>query len=400
MKLLFVHEVSYRKKVIFEMHEFPELLALRGHKVSFLEFDEGGKFWEKGLAPRRQVIQGRVHSGAAISVYRPFQVGIPGVDRLLAVLTVVPQLRKLLRRGSFDAVVLYAVPTYGLQTLWFARANRVPVMFRALDVSHKIRSSVLSPAIKWIEGKIYKDVDLLSANNPAMASYCKQLGQRANSMDIHLPPLDLSHFKQETRDTNLRSSLGFGISDKVLVYMGSFFYFSGLSEALREFARMSKNDSSLRLLLIGGGEQDSELRKLVSDLGIQELVVFTGFIGYEDLPRYLKVADIALNTLETTLVANVAFPNKVLQYMASGLPVVSTKLDGLEQTFGNRAGITWASDSRAVIQAATSLAQRSDAELRNIVKLQLDAVSQIFDVQAAVDNFEDALDGLSSGGSK
>jgi glycosyltransferase involved in cell wall biosynthesis len=154
------------------------------------------------------------------------------------------------------------------------------------------------------------------------------------------------------------------------------------------------------LLLIGGGEQDSELRKLVSDLGIQELVVFTGFIGYEDLPRYLKVADIALNTLETTLVANVAFPNKVLQYMASGLPVVSTKLDGLEQTFGNRAGITWASDSRAVIQAATSLAQRSDAELRNIVKLQLDAVSQIFDVQAAVDNFEDTLDGLSSGGSR
>jgi glycosyltransferase involved in cell wall biosynthesis len=400
VKLLFVHEVSYRKKVIFEMHEFPELLALRGHKVSFLEFDEGRKFWEKGLAPRRQVIQGRVHSGAAISVYSPFQVGIPGVDRLLAVLTIVPQLSKLLRRGSFDAVVLYAVPTYGLQTLWFARANRVPVMFRALDVSHKIRSSVLSPAIKWIERKIYKNVDLLSANNPAMASYCKQLGQRAKGMDLHLPPLDLSHFKQETRDINLRSSLGFGISDKVLVYMGSFFYFSGLVEALREFAQLSKSDSSLRLLLVGGGEQDSELRKLVAELGIQKAVVFTGFISYHDLPRYLKVADIALNTLEPTLVANVAFPNKVLQYMAASLPVVSTKLDGLEQTFSNRAGITWASDSRAVIQAATSLSQQSDAELRRIAEIQLDTLSKIFDVQAAVGNFEESLVRLSKAGSK
>ena len=45
MKLLFIHEVSYRKKVIFEMHEIPELLAVRGHDITFLEFDEGGKFW-------------------------------------------------------------------------------------------------------------------------------------------------------------------------------------------------------------------------------------------------------------------------------------------------------------------------------------------------------------------
>jgi glycosyltransferase involved in cell wall biosynthesis len=107
-----------------------------------------------------------------------------------------------------------------------------------------------------------------------------------------------------------------------------------------------------------------------------------------------------VNTLEPTLVANVAFPNKVLQYMAAGLPVVSTKLDGLEQTFGNRAGITWASDSKTVIQAATRLAQQPDAELRNAVKLQLDAVSQIFGVQAAVDNVEEALVSLSKGGSK
>ncbi len=400
MKLLFVHEVSYRKKVIFEMHEFPELLALRGHEVSFLEFDEGRKFWEKGLAPRRQVMQGRVHPGATISVYRPFQVGIPGVDRLLAVLTVLPQLRKLLKQGSFDAVVLYAVPTYGLQTLWLARANGLPVMFRALDVSHKIRSSILSPAIKWIERRIYKKVDLLSANNAAMAIYCDELGKRVKHTKVHYPPLDLIHFQHGASDTALRNSLGFNDSDKVLVYMGSFFYFSGLVDALDEFAKVSSKDPNLKLVLIGGGELDSELRQRVAGLGLSSKVAFTGFVSYADLPRYLKVADIAVSTLKPTLVANVAFPNKVLQYMASGLPVVSTKLDGLEQTFGNRAGITWASNSRAVIQAAMSLAQHSDAELRSISALQLDALSKIFDVQAAVDNFEESLISLSKAGPK
>jgi glycosyltransferase involved in cell wall biosynthesis len=400
MNILFVHEVSYSKKVIFEMHEFPELLSLKGHEITFLEFDEGRKFWNKNSQSIEAKVFGRVHPNATIKLARPFQLGIPGLDRLLAVLTVIPKLRSLFRHGRFDVVVLYAVPTYGLQTLWLAKKHRVPVMFRALDVSHKIRSSVFSSAIKWIEQRIYKQVELLSANNPAMAKYCDGLSGRDSETAVHFPPLDFSHFQNGSRDNALRSSLGFSEGDKVLVYMGSFFYFSGLTNALEEFATISSGDPKLKFLLIGGGEQDSELRQKVEKLGLSEKVVFTGFVSYADLPKYLKVADIAVNTLEPTLVANVAFPNKVLQYMAAGLPVVSTKLDGLEQTFGNRAGITWASDSKAVIQAATRLAQQPDAELRNAVKLQLDAVSQIFGVQAAVDNFEEALLSLSKGGSK
>lgn len=399
MKILFVHEVSYRKKVIYEMHEFPELLSLRGHEVTFLEFDEGKKFWQAKRWPKREMISGRVHTQAKVELIKPFQLGIPGLDRLLATLTVLPTLNSLLKRGNFDAVVLYAVPTYGLQTLWLARKHNVPVVFRALDVSHKIRSSFLAPIIKWVEQRIYKKTDLLSANNPAMAKYCEELSKRTGQTAVHFPPLDLSHFKNFTRDLALQSDLGIAEGDQVIVYMGSFFYFSGLRDAIDEFAKVSKTSSNLKFLLVGGGEQDSELRKRVADLELAGKVIFTGFVGYEDLPRYLKMADVAVNTLEPTLVANVAFPNKVLQYMAAGLPVVSTKLDGLEQTFGERAGITWASNSKDVFRAALKLSQQTDADLGSISKLQLVAVSEIFGIESAVDKFEETLSALSAGGS-
>lgn len=400
MRILFVHEVSYHKKVIFEMHEFPELLALRGHEISFLEFDEGRKFWKGPNAPRFEKVKGRVHGNAEIKISRPYQFGIPGLDRLLAISTALPVLGKLFKRNNFDAVVLYAVPTYGLQTLWLATHFKVPVLFRALDVSHKIRASLLSPAIMWVEQRIYNQVDLLSANNPAMADYCVGLGKRTKSTKVDFPPLDLSHFRVQGSDKELRRSLGFKDHDRVLVYMGSFFYFSGLIDALDEFAEVSESSPNHKFLLIGGGEQDSELRQKVAALRLTEKVVFTGFISYKDLPRYLKIADVAVNTLEPTLVANVAFPNKVLQYMAAGLPVVSTRLDGLEQTFGERAGITWANDSKGVIRAASKLSKQTLAELRSISELQLGAVSEIFGVESAVDKFEETLSALSGGGFK
>ena len=391
MKILFIHEVSYRKKVVFEMHEFPELLALRGHEISFLDFDEGRRFWKKAQSPRFEQVKGRVHEDAAIKLSRTFQLGIPGLDRILAIMTVYPVLRKLIRKNSFDAVVLYAVPTYGLQTLWLAKKFKVPVLFRALDVSHKIRSSLLSPAIKSVEKHIYKEVDMLSANNPAMAEYCQGLGKRTKATTVHYPPLDLSHFQQGERDQGIRQSVGFKVEDRVITYMGSFFYFSGLKDALAEFALAAAKNQRLKLLLIGGGEQEVELRKLVQRLGIQDQTVFTGFVSYKDLPKYLKIADVAVSTLQTSLVANVAFPNKVLQYMAAGLPVVSTKLEGLHQTFGDNSGIVWAEDANAVMKAAIQLFDKTDTELAQVSQMQLDAVSKIFGVELAVGKFEESL---------
>jgi glycosyltransferase involved in cell wall biosynthesis len=389
MKILFVHEVSYSKKVIFEMHEFPELLSLKGHEITFLEFDEGRRFWDKRSRSIEKEVGGRVHPNATINLARPFQLGIPGLDRLLAVFTVIPKLRSLFRHGRFDVVVLYAVPTFGPQTIRIARKAGIPVVFRALDVSHKIRSSLLSPLIKMAEKFVYKNATLLSANNQAMADYCKKLSGRTEPTEVHYPPLDLEHFKSPAKDLRLAAALGIAESDKVITYMGSFFYFSGLKAAIEEFSKSAEPDQ--KLLLIGGGEQDRELREQVRRLGLKSKVIFTGFIPYAELPKYLRLADIAINTLEPNLVADVAFPNKVIQYMAAGLPVVSTKLDGLVKTFPGDSGITWAADPGGVIRAALDISKQPTKRQESKIK-QSTALKLIFDIDRAVVAFESALE--------
>lgn len=390
MKVLFVHEVSYTKKPIYEMHEFPEYLARRGHEIVFFEFDEGRKFWVRGSEAAKQ-IENRVFKDAKVSIQRPLQLGIPGVDRLLVMLTSIPRLRNLLKGGGFDAVVLYAVPTFGIQTLYFARKNGVPVIFRALDVSHKIRSSLLAPFIKMIERHVYRKANLVSANNAAMEDYCKGLAVREIASTVNFPPLDLEHFRASNRDKELRASLGILENEKVVCYMGTFFYFSGLVEAMTQYAKRSQESPEVKFLLIGGGEQGKELRELARELGIEQKVIFTGFVAYRELPRYLKLADVAINPLMPSLVAHVAFPNKVLQYLASGLVVASTPLKGLMTVFQESHNIFWGDTPELVMDDAIDYLQSLSRQIEGFDRSISFEDLSLFYPPTTVENFEETL---------
>jgi glycosyltransferase involved in cell wall biosynthesis len=387
LNLLFVHEVSYEKKPIFEMQEFPEHLAARGHKVTFLQFDEGYKFWRDKRQPTEKTISGRVMPESSIKIVTPHQFGIPGFDRLYATLSVWPELDRMLKNEKFDAIVLYAVPTYGHQVIQLAKKHGVPVIFRALDVSHLIRKSLFSRLIKSAEKYVYQHAKVLSANNPAMLDYCARMGGRAENTAVNLPPLDISHFAKALPDSFLRKALGIDPTDAVITYLGTFFHFSGLDVVIREFAGQAAKHPSAKLLLIGGGEQDKELRELVSELKLERRVIFTGFIPYANLSGYLGLTTVAINPMRPGMVSHTAFPHKVIQYMASNLPVVTTKLDGLYKTFGDTSGLTWSEGSEGLIGKALALAE-DEARLETNAKLQLQTVSTKFGVKTAVDAFE------------
>jgi len=90
---------------------------------------------------------------------------------------------------------------------------------------------------------------------------------------------------------------------------------------LRAFARVNARWPGARLLLVGRGPEEAELRALATALGIAAHVQFTG-----------ERADVApsLQQMDLYVQASVAegMPNSVLEAMAAGLPVVATSVGG------------------------------------------------------------------------
>lgn len=345
-------------KPIYEMHEFPEHLAMKGHEVGFWHFPEGyGPSMVKSLGWKRQ-IAGRVVSGSKLTLFTPPIVGSP-FGRLLTSLAAHHYAKRVIRDFEPQLVVSFSVPTQGWQVIRVARRLGLPVLFRALDVSHKIRPGIFRRLIRLSEFFVYRTANWVSANNPAMLEYCRSMGAHPGTSSVEWPLIDLSRFGEAEVIPGIKGRLGIPKDRKVVLYMGSFFYFSGLPEVIREF---SKSSSLEHLVLIGSGDQDLELRELVRKLGVEDKVTFTGLINFVDLPKYLKLADVAINPMHPSLVSNAAIPNKILQYLASGLKVVSTRLTGLELSFGHSNSLHLVNTPEDVVSEALKLCREGSEE--------------------------------------
>jgi glycosyltransferase involved in cell wall biosynthesis len=388
VRILFLHEVNYLEKPIFEMHEFPEHLAALGHDVGFVQFPEGLSSSEVRSLGWKTKIPGRVLPNQDLTLYTPQNAAGNLMGRLKTALTFKRSFTSVVKDFRPDVVVSFSVPTSGWQALTVCKKLGIPFAFRALDVSHLIRKSVFSRLIHSAEKFIYRNASAVSANNPAMADYCQTMGAVASRTFVDLPPIDLSHFADgQSQREQVRSKLGIPAESKVILYMGSFFYFSGLPQLVDEFAKSAQGDKVL--VLVGGGEQDQELRQQVAELGLTTKVLFTGFVGFNELPSYLAAADVAVNPMQSSLVSNAAFPNKVIQYLATGLAVATTRLRGLELTFGDVPGIRYSETPEQVMRDALDLSSSQD--LNALGRANQTLVAEKFSKVEAVKAFETRL---------
>ena len=338
MRILFVHEVSWFNKVVFEMHDFPELLSLNGHEVHFLDFDEG--------EPRAKwrpltTIETRAHEGSRVAVTTPPRF-LPGIlGRLLATIIQPLVFVQLIKRIKPDVVVTYSIPTSGWQIVKICKAKDIPVVARVIDIPHALRETRFKPLVKWAERYVFRNASFISTHNEALRQYCLGLGASPTKSSVIFPGVDLERFYPAAPRVDLQVQLGIKPNDKVLVFMGTVFRFSGLFELLPELAPALHENSALKFLILGDGEDFNRLQQLSNTHGLHNQVIMPGRIEYDSLADHIRLGHVALLPFRPEPVTHGALPNKVLQYLACGVPTVATPLDGLVSMAGTESGVTY-----------------------------------------------------------
>lgn len=147
---------------------------------------------------------------------------------------------------------------------------------------------------------------------------------------------------------------------------------------LRAFAGFLEKGHDARLVLLGTGALEAELRKLARELDIERRADFAGFV--ENVQDYLVNADVFLLSSDYE-----ALPLSVLEAMAAGLPVIATDVGGLRDIVTDNGILLPSGDQGGMTNAMKRLYE--DPILRHRMGLTSKNYAVDYDVSATVDGY-------------
>jgi PEP-CTERM/exosortase A-associated glycosyltransferase len=120
-----------------------------------------------------------------------------------------------------------------------------------------------------------------------------------------------------------------GLAGKtVLGFIGSFYAYEGLNILLQALPAMLKENPDIRVLLVGGGPQERELKALAMQLGVQDKVLFTGRVPHDEVQRYYNLIDVLVYPRLQMRLTDLVTPLKPLEAMAQGRLIVASDVGG------------------------------------------------------------------------
>ncbi|CAN1498112.1 RfaG Glycosyltransferase [Burkholderiaceae bacterium] len=387
MKIAIIHEVSYLNKPVYEYQDFAERLAALGHEITVLDFDEQN---HGALTIQRTSKTGL----AKINLISLPHVRIPIIGILWARYQFAKQFKHLLQGNAFDVILLYSVFINGTNTIDLAKQFGVPVIYRLLDAYHRLRKN---PLQSWIlrsgEKKIYRKATALLATNFRMQRYVKELVASNHAPCTILDHgVDTEHFRSLPPNQDLLRALGIPDNAIVSVFLGTTYSFSQLEALITQMETIRAKVPHFALLIVGAGPSDTAIQEAIVANHAQHCVFTCGMIDYAQLPAYLSLAAIALCPFTINEITREIIPIKILQYLASGLPVISTPLPDVMRHFPQLvSGVIYSKDDGLDCFIDTLVHVLHDPAFKELgIKGRL-YVSEHYSIQATLTQLESIL---------
>jgi glycosyltransferase involved in cell wall biosynthesis len=175
----------------------------------------------------------------------------------------------------------------------------------------------------WLEKQTYRFSDVVMATN---SSY-RELAVARGGLDpedvfvVRNGP-DLKTFRPVQPDPTLKYGKPYLVG-----YVGTMSIQEGLDILLhvaQHIKELGRRD--VHFTCIGGGPGLAGLRKMTHEMGLEDMVNFTGRISDQHLLEILSTADVCVNPDKPCEMNNISTMIKIMEYMALGKPIVQFDL--------------------------------------------------------------------------
>jgi len=167
--------------------------------------------------------------------------------------------------------------------------------------------------VGWLVGVGIGSADLVISINERLAALRKQ--QYGRDTTVITTGVDVGRYYADRKPFT---------DSPELVYIGNVTHWSGLDLIIEGFALLRRQFPGATLKIVGEGLPG--YKKMLIDVARQhslaESVSFTGRVENSEIPGYLAHAHLGIALFRPIPLRAYAFPLKLLEYMAAGLPVI------------------------------------------------------------------------------
>ena len=242
---------------------------------------------------------------------------------------------KVLRRGGFDVIHASNPPDLffiiGLLLKPFGKRfvfDQHDLSPETFAVQFEGRPRIVVFGIYWtlrlLERLTYATSNVVISTNESVKDIAMRRGRVApeRAFVVRSGP-DRDRLYQVPVDETLRAE-----KEHLICYVGVMGLQDGVDYLLRAVHWMvtTQHRDDFRVVIIGDGDHAPTLKRLTRELGLEEVVTFTGRIPDEDLRRYLSTASVCVSPDPENGLNEHHTMNKVLEYMAMGKPQVAFDL--------------------------------------------------------------------------
>ena len=175
--------------------------------------------------------------------------------------------------------------------------------------------------------------------------------------------IDIQHF-QHAQPID-RKVLGLSDDDFVIVYSGRLNKDKGILPLIEAF-RSITDIPRIKLLIVGASTYGKDtvtpfIRQLQEAAApVRDSIITTGFVDYQQVPSYLKMADIAVVPSQW----EEPFGLTVVEAMAAGVPLIATRSGGIPEICEGTAILVNREDTTQLAEAIRTLYQHPEQRLQ------------------------------------
>ncbi len=284
-------------------------------------------------------------------IFRYPSIDLPLTHHFPLTIPISPFVDKLLPSLKLDVIHSHHPFLLGQAAATKANELNLPLIFtfhtRYREYSHYIslNQELVKEAIdRWVGDYLQKCHHIVVPSDSIKDLLAEEYGITRQVTTI-ATGIDLEPYQAANRQ-QMRHKLGWG-EQKVMISIGRLAEEKNWGTLLDAAAQVMQQRPEVRLVIIGGGDERRGLEKRAKDLGVAGRVEFTGVLPFDEVPSYLKAADLFVFASVTETQGLVT-----MEAMAADLPVVAVTATGTQDVVTDgQEGLLTDNDSQALAQA-------------------------------------------------